>query len=96
LAGQEDLLRARGFVYADTRLSGRAEVAAVELVVEWIPEGGLAVLVERDASGAAVLDDEHPVGPVPILAREFLVRSAPKPRDDGGEQAGQVLDTSMM
>src|SRR6476620_11077559 len=33
-----------------------------------------------------------PVGAVPIPAGEFLVLRAVKPRDDRGEQAGQVLD----
>ena len=49
------------------------------------------VVVDGDRSGAAVLDDEHPVGSVPIFAGELLVLRAAEPGHDRGEQAGQVL-----
>ena len=52
---------------------------------------GLPVLVDGDPSGAAVLDDERPVGPVPIFAGEFFVLRAVEPGHDGGKQAGEVL-----
>ncbi len=92
LAGEKYLLRPRRLVHADRRRRSFAEMTAIEFVGERIPEGGLTFLVDRDASGAAVLDDEHPVGPVPVFARELFVLSAVDPRYDRGEQAGQVLD----
>src|SRR5258708_22545506 len=63
----------------------------IELVGERVPVCGLTVGVDGDRSGAAVLDDEYPVGSVPIFAGELLVLRAAEPGYDGGEQAGKVL-----
>ena len=57
LAREEDLLRACGLVHAYRRHRGFAEMTTIEFVGERIPEGGSTVLVEGDASGAAVLDE---------------------------------------
>ena len=73
LRGHEDLLRTGHLMHPDAGDQSMLEISPVQLVVERIPVHRFTVVVDGDASGTAVLEQNQKVTAVLVLPAQILV-----------------------